>query len=239
MRVQQTLSESCLGYSAVDMLDLFSLECDNCGISDITGLEYASNLISLSLTHNQISGLSPVAAPTHLTNLNMNSNNFSDLTALSGLMGLTGLNIHRNPISDISPLAPLINVQSLEIRLCDISDVSPPAGMTDLERLIINDNLIANPLLARPGLWLNADDPTPSEGRWLPGDYHARFTTGRWHPESQTWQVDTKHSPALDTGDPDSTLALEQQPHGGRINCGVCGVCGGTPKASLTSIASN
>lgn len=147
--------------SAVDMLDLFSLECDNCSISDITGLEYASNLISLSLTHNQISGLSPVAAPTHLTNLNMNSNNFSDLTALSGLMGLTGLNIYRNPISDISPLAPLINVQSLEIRLCDISDVSPPAGMTDLERLIINDNLIANPLLARPGLWLNAADPRP------------------------------------------------------------------------------
>lgn len=130
--------------SADDMLGLLYLECDDCGISDLDGLDYASNLVSLSLTHNQISDISPVASLTQLTELNLNNNDFSDLTPLSGLTGLIDLNIHRNPISDMSPLASLINLQILEIRLCDISDVSPLAGLTDLYELIINDNQISD-----------------------------------------------------------------------------------------------
>ncbi|MCH8192636.1 MAG: hypothetical protein IIA65_01300, partial [Planctomycetes bacterium] len=96
-------------------------------------------------------------------------------------------------------------------------------------------NLSADPLFARPGLWLNAEDPnlqqqpTHPEALWLPGDYHPRSTTGRWHPQIQTWLVDTQHSPAIDAGDPNSDLALEPPPHADRINIGVYG---GTQQAS-------
>jgi hypothetical protein len=60
-------------------------------------------------------------------------------------------------------------------------------------------------------------------------DYHLKSQAGRFDPNTQSWVIDDVTSPCIDAGDPNSPVALEQQPNGGRINMGAYG---GTIKAS-------
>jgi hypothetical protein len=46
---------------------------------------------------------------------------------------------------------------------------------------------------------------------------------GRWDPNSESWVVDDVTSPCIDAGDPNSPVAEEREPNGGRINMGACG----------------
>ncbi len=61
------------------------------------------------------------------------------------------------------------------------------------------------------------------------GDYHLQSLGGRWDPATETWVIDTQHSPAIDAGDPVSPYQLETAPNGGRVNLGAYG---NTPLAS-------
>jgi len=78
--VEQTLGVT--DPTASDMLGLTNLYASWRGISDLTGLEYATNLTWLDLNHNQISDLSPLAGLTNLTQLGLWSNQISDLSPL-------------------------------------------------------------------------------------------------------------------------------------------------------------
>ena len=90
---------------AVDeMATLIRLEANEAGISNLTGLEGATNLIDLYLGANLASDLSPLAGLTNLTTLWLYDNNISDLSPLAGLTNLIGLHLSGNNISDLSPL---------------------------------------------------------------------------------------------------------------------------------------
>jgi hypothetical protein len=54
-------------------------------------------------------------------------------------------------------------------------------------------------------------------------DFHERSKGGRWNPRTNTWVVDTRHSPCIDKGDPASAFDKEPAPNGGRINMGRYG----------------
>jgi len=87
--------ESQLGISdptPTDMRSLTSLDTNNSGIEDLTGIEYATNLSTLYLSPNQI----------------------SDISALSGLVNLTHLWLDYNQVSDISTLAEMTNLMFLD-----------------------------------------------------------------------------------------------------------------------------
>ena len=77
--------------NVVDMNGLQYLTSTSRGISDLTGLDTAKNLLHLRLDLNLI----------------------SDVTWLSGLTKLTYLNLMDNHITNITPLAPLVNLQYL------------------------------------------------------------------------------------------------------------------------------
>jgi internalin A len=66
-----------------DVAGLTSLDADGVAISDLTGLEYCTDLTYLSLDNNQISDLSALAGCTSLTYLNLSTNQISDLSALA------------------------------------------------------------------------------------------------------------------------------------------------------------
>jgi len=59
--------------------------------------------------------------------------------------------------------------------------------------------------------------------------YYLKSQAGSWNPNTKSWVQDDGTSPCIDTGDPNSPIALEQFPNGGRINVGACG---GTAEAS-------
>lgn len=96
-------------------------------------------------------------------------------------------------------------------------------------------NIHSDPLLARPGYWADPADPTKTLARdnpqavWVDGDYHVKSQAGRWDPTACCWVYDGVTSPAIDAGDPASSVGLESSPNGGIANMGAYG---GTAEAS-------
>ena len=115
-----------------------SLHANDKGITDITGLEYATSLTSLQLRDNSISDFTPISSLTNLKTLNLINTGFSD--------------------SDISILSPLVNLQfALLLDANRISDLQAlvnviSANMPRLTQLHISDNRFCDitPLTALP-----------------------------------------------------------------------------------------
>ena len=99
------------------------------GISDLTGLEFATNLEWLRIPRNQISDLSPLAGLTKLDLLDISDNEVSDLSPLTGLTNLRHVKISHNNISDLSPLAKLPNLNRFDSWGNPLSDLSPLVGL--------------------------------------------------------------------------------------------------------------
>jgi len=87
-----------------EMLGLEVLDARARGIVDLTGLEFAENLVLLDLDTNAISDLIPLANLIQLESLNLDSNEVFDLTPLAGLLQLSTLSLFDNQIADLSPL---------------------------------------------------------------------------------------------------------------------------------------
>ncbi len=123
-----------------EMASLTRFEASESDIRDLTGLEFATGLISLILADNLISDLTPLSGLTNLTSLILSDNVISDITPLSGLTDLTLLILSGNFFSDISPLSGLTNLTSLNLSHNIISDISPLSGLTNLSVLILYDD---------------------------------------------------------------------------------------------------
>ena len=114
-------------------------------ISNMSGLEHATNLQSLYLTDNSISDISAVSGLTSLTWLELQNNSISDISAVSGLTSLTVLELHGNSISDISAVSGLTSLTSLGLgENSSISDISAVSGLTSLTSLGLGFNSISD-----------------------------------------------------------------------------------------------
>jgi hypothetical protein len=127
-----------------DMLGLSSLHMDDREISDLTGLECATNLTDLEIRFAGLTDISILAGLTNLQELVLNNNNISDISAVSGLTNLEVLDIHNNDLTDISAVSGLTNLHTLYFRINHISDISALSGLTNLETLVLRDNEISD-----------------------------------------------------------------------------------------------
>ena len=128
--------------SRTEMASLTRLEAQDSDIRDLTGLEFATGLISLNLSNNIISDITLLSGLTSLTSLILSDNVISDLTPLSGMTNLTVLILSGNLFSDISPLSGLTNLTSLNLSHNSISNISPLSGLTNLSVLILYDDTL-------------------------------------------------------------------------------------------------
>ena len=146
----RTAVEAALGKASgatitvADMLTLTELSPANDSISDLTGLEAATNLTQLTLWSDSISDISALARLTNLTELVLVGNNISDISALAELTNLTRLVLFYNSISDISALAGLTNLTGLMLQNNSITDISALAGLTNLTGLVLQNNSITD-----------------------------------------------------------------------------------------------
>ena len=147
------------------------LYAGHASISDLTGLEFATNLQRLDIYSNTISDVSPLRNLTNLTFLWLDSNTISDVSPLRNLTNLTVLFLRGNTISDVSPLRNLTNLTFLWLDSNTISDVSPLRNLTNLTKMWLSDNNISDvsplqnlPHLTGLGLYLNnISDISPLE----------------------------------------------------------------------------
>jgi Leucine-rich repeat (LRR) protein len=148
----------------IDMLKLDQVTANSAGIADLTGLEWASNLTTLSLAGNSISNLSKIqnlpslrsltldsnplsnlsqlATFTNLVELSLVGDSVSNVTFVSNLTGLTLLNLNNNLVSDLSPLSLLTNLNYLFLGQNILTNISPLVNLTHLTDTDVTLNLL-------------------------------------------------------------------------------------------------
>ena len=125
------------------MLQLRDLDAGgNREILNLTGLEYATNIVSLNLYDNPIEDISPLANMTKMTGFNLWGCRVVDLSPLRNLMNLSWIVLGSNQISNLSPLSELTNLTYLNLSLNQISDISPLANLVNLQELLIDQNSV-------------------------------------------------------------------------------------------------
>ena len=126
-----------------------NLETRNAGISDLTGLEFATNLRVLDLAGHNLTDISALSGLTNLVWLSLNglSDNafrsiptLSNISALRGLTNLSLLDIGNNQITDISALSGLTNLEKLFLLNNQITDISAQFGLDHLTHLFLEGN---------------------------------------------------------------------------------------------------
>ena len=146
----------------VDMANLGALEAVRSNISDLAGLEFATNLEKLELDGNSVSDMSPLKNLKNLKKLRLGKNRrISDMSPLKDLKNLTFLDLDGNQISDVSPLKNLKNLTWIDLDGNQISDMSPLKNLKNLAFLDIDGNQISDvsPLKDLTNLtWLDLDD---------------------------------------------------------------------------------
>ena len=123
-----------------DMLLLTLLDVRNAEIEELSGLEYATNLVELNLHNNSISDLTPVIDLTKLSRLRLTNNRISDLTPLKDLISLEILVLENNLISDIRPLNGLFNLSELNLSHNALTDLTPLSKLIRLTHIVITEN---------------------------------------------------------------------------------------------------
>ena len=108
-----------------DLATIITLPASSSGITDLTGLEYCTNLEKLNIVWNEISDLSPLSNLTSLTWLWAQVNDISDISPLSNLISLEHIELYNNSIIDITALSNLTNLNWLWLHSNQISDLQP------------------------------------------------------------------------------------------------------------------
>ena len=138
------------------LADLTRLEARNANISDLTGLEGATNLRILdlgaeyveaenrSINSNSVSDFSPLTGLTKLRSLYLQDSNISDISTVVRLTSLTRLYLWNNNISDISAVSGLTDLTELNVDNNSVSDISAVAGLTNLTSLSFGSNSISD-----------------------------------------------------------------------------------------------
>ncbi|MFV0395295.1 MAG: leucine-rich repeat domain-containing protein [Coprobacillaceae bacterium] len=129
---------------SLDLSNNTSLPSNKNTISDITPLSNLTSLTSLKLKHNLVSDISVVANLTSLTSLGLGGNQIVDISPISGLTSLTELGFYTNQVTDISPIKDLTSLTILKLNVNNIQSIAPIEGMVALTNLELSSNQITD-----------------------------------------------------------------------------------------------
>ena len=117
-------------------------------ITDLTGLEHATQLRNLYLRGNKVLNLTPLAQLTQLIQVDLWGNQIIDITPLTQLTELRELDLGGprtgNEIVDITPLANLTALTDLNLSSNQISNITPLANLTRLTELGLGGNKLTD-----------------------------------------------------------------------------------------------
>ena len=115
-------------------------------ITDLTGLEHATQLITLYLRGQDVTDLTPLTELTQLTDIDLWGNRVLDIEPLTELTQLRELDLgggyRSNEVINIAPLAKLTQLRWLSLANNQINDIMPLAKLTQLTELRLNGNHI-------------------------------------------------------------------------------------------------
>lgn len=123
-----------------------ALSCANKGVQDLTGLNLATGLTSLTLNGNSISDVSPISALVNVTTANLALNEITSIAGLGTLPKLGTIQLQQNLASTKAKLQTLSGVNKLTgltaitANYTAIRSLAPLAGNTSLKNLTATNN---------------------------------------------------------------------------------------------------
>ena len=124
-------------FNKSELSALTTLYANGRHIKDLTGLEYAENLVAVGLEGNQITDVTPLANLPKLAYVDLIDNQITDIAPLASLKQLQSLKLSNNQITDISPLAEIKGLR--ELRICNnkIQKIPDLTGLGSLELYVV------------------------------------------------------------------------------------------------------
>lgn len=123
-----------------DLQRLHALVVFDGNITNLQGLEHATNLHFLHVAPARIQDFTPILELENLKVLKVYSNGLEDVSQVSEITNLEVLQLQSNQIKDISPLAKLRNLKELSLQFNQIEDFTPLLNLTKLEILYAQGN---------------------------------------------------------------------------------------------------
>ena len=142
------------------------LTLSNCALSTAAGLETATGITYLDLSHNTIRDLSPLKNMVNLQDVYMQNNALNDLTVLGTMKSLKQLDVSFNLLSSLNPIynctsllslnasnntiTNLVGIEKLtaleyfNIAKNTLQEAAPIAGCTNLKTLNLSENTISD-----------------------------------------------------------------------------------------------
>lgn len=112
-----------------DVIDITTLDARSEGITDLTGLEYFTNLKTLDVSNNSLIKTTALSKLTSLRTLKIHNSELQDLNSIKNLTSLTYLDISDNYIKDFTPLKYLTKLTTLYLEdnypLAEIDNYTP------------------------------------------------------------------------------------------------------------------
>jgi len=118
-----------------DLETIQNLQANQCGISDLTGLEHCTSLVEVDLIDNDIATLLPIAGLSNLQALRIDGNPISDLEGVQSLLALEELGVGFTNVSDLTPVSQLLNLVELAIDENPVASLAPLATLASLRVL--------------------------------------------------------------------------------------------------------
>ncbi|QIM15721.1 leucine-rich repeat domain-containing protein [Leucobacter insecticola] len=133
---------------------LQSLTANDRGITDLTGLEYASKLAIVDLSKNPITSIEPLRGLATVRQLNISTTLITDIDAVSTMPILEYLRINWTDVSDLEPVRGLTRMFQLELAGTQVSSIAPVSGFNELLNIYFQETTVSDlsPLAGLPKL---------------------------------------------------------------------------------------
>lgn len=128
--------------SDVEKITLLNINSKN--VSNLSGIQYFTNLNALYMNSNQISNLNLISNLEKLKTIEFKFNNVSNLTPLQSLIKIEWMQLTDNNVSDISYISNLTSIKNLGLSKNQIEDIDPLGFLINLERLDLSENNITS-----------------------------------------------------------------------------------------------
>ncbi|CAH1229799.1 hypothetical protein PAECIP111891_06553 [Paenibacillus allorhizoplanae] len=126
-----------------DLSSLIEIKSTQDGsIKSLKGLEFATNLKSLSLRNQQIRNLEPLRNAKKLYHLNLENNYITDISPLENMSKMEILSLPNNNIQQIDSIKTMPQLHLLDLSNNIITDISPIGGRSQISEIKLSINPI-------------------------------------------------------------------------------------------------
>lgn len=123
---------------------LRTLTLSGCGISDVSGLQNAKNLVYANLNGNSIQEIDAFSGATAIEELYLSNNSITDLAPLTSVGSLKKLDVSHNTLTSLSPVSGLSSLTYLDASYNSLTDLPQLDKLTGLEYFSASNNSLTD-----------------------------------------------------------------------------------------------